>query len=176
MGSLRVWSKREIRLRLGGLNNVRRHMAFMGASPYGSEEVRRLFHEQVPELVSGIVEIRGIAREAGRCCMITVSSQDPGVDPVGSCVGPRGVRVKTVLRGLSGEQIVIIPWSESASELIRSALSPVVAVVQSIALDEAGRKATVRVGRRGGDRSLVDAGRLRLASRLVGWELQVVFI
>ena len=129
----------------------------------------------MPELLSGIVEIRGIAREVGSRCMLGVSSKDPSVDPVGSCVGPRGIRLKTVVRELDGEHIDIIPWTESACDLIRIALSPVGVVVQSIVLDEKRQRATVTIDGRGEDRAAIDAGRLRLVSRLVGWRLEVVY-
>ena len=94
-------------------------------SPDGSEEVRRLFHEHVPELAGGIVEIRAIARQCGLRSVLAVASTDTRVDPVGSCVGQQGVRVKSVVRLLSGEHIDIVRWSESVEEFIRNALAPV---------------------------------------------------
>jgi len=112
----------------------------MITQPDGSDEVRRLFSEQTPELAKGIVEIKAIAREGGRRTMLVVYSRDDSVDPVNSCVGPRGARVKSVVQQLSGEHIDIVRWAESVEDLIRNALTPV--LVQSIALDEAARHAT----------------------------------
>ena len=144
----------------------------MLAHPDGSEEVRRLFHEQAPELASGIVAIRAIARERGHRSMLAVHSEDRSVDPVGSCIGPRGVRVKSVLKQLSGERIDIIRWSESVEDLIRNALSPV--VIRRIALDAAAHRAVVTVDSKRSDAYAIDPIRLRLASKVVGWELQLV--
>ena len=144
----------------------------MRTHPDGSEEIRRLFREQVPELASGIVEIKALARERGRRSMLAVSSTNPSVDPVGSCVGERGVRVKSVVQQLSGEFIDIIRWSESVEDFIRNTLAPV--VVQRIALDTAAHRATVTVDSKRSDARAVDPSRLRLASRVVGCELHLV--
>jgi transcription termination/antitermination protein NusA len=146
----------------------------MITQPDGSDEVRRLFSDHTPELANGIVEIKAIARERGRRSMLVVYSRDASVDPVGSCLGPRGARVKSVVQQLSGEHIDIIRWSESVEELIRNTITPV--VIDSIALDESGHHATVIVDPKRSDGYALDPIRLRLASRVTGWDLQIVEI
>lgn len=144
----------------------------MRTHPDGREDIRRLFREQAPELVSGVVEIKAIARERGQRSVLAVSSRDPSVDPVGVCVGQRGVRVKSVVQQLPGEQVDIIRWSESVEEFIRNALAPV--VVRCIALDAAAHQATVTVDSQRSDAHAVDPIRLKLASKVIGWELHLV--
>jgi len=144
----------------------------MRTQPDGSEEIRRLFHEQTPELASGIVEIKAIARERGRRSMLAVSSRNPSVDPVSSCVGQRGIRIKSVVQQLSGEHIDIIRWSESVEDFIRNALAPV--VVRRIALDMEAHRAAITVDSTRSGAQAVAPTRLRLASKVVGWELQLV--
>ena len=141
----------------------------------GSEEVRRLFYEQVPELASGVVEIKAIARERGRRSKLAVHSNDPTVDPIGTLVGWRGILVKAVVQQLEGEKIDIFRWSESVEELIRHALHPT--VVRSITFDAGGQSARITVDSLRSDAYSMDPGDpvgLRLASRLVGWELELV--
>ena len=143
----------------------------------GSEEVRQLFMKQVPELASGVVQIRGIVRERGFRTMIAVSSTDSAVDPVGSLVGERGIRVKTVVRELwgeklSGEKIDIIRWSDFLEEFIGNLLAP--ARASRIVLDAATHRATIYASAE--ERSVITGPkgtRLRMMSRLVGWELVV---
>jgi N utilization substance protein A len=142
--------------------------------PEGNDEVRKLFHDQVPELVNGAVEIKAIARERGQRSMLMVHSGDPRVDPVDCCVGHLGVRVKSVVRHLSGENIDIIRWSETVEDVIRNVLAPV--VVRRIVLDAPAHRATITVDSKRSDINPIDPTRLRLASRVVGWDLQLVEI
>ena len=86
--------------------------------------VKRLFELEVPEIYDGTVEIKSIAREAGSRTKMAVWSADPDVDPIGSCVGPKGGRVASIVNELGGEKIDIIQWSENSAELIENALSP----------------------------------------------------
>ena len=86
--------------------------------------VRRLFENEVPEIKQGIVEIKAISREPGQRTKIAIYSSDPNVDPVGACVGMRGVRVNAIVSELNGEKIDIILWSEDPLEFISKALSP----------------------------------------------------
>ena len=144
----------------------------MRMHPDGSEDIRRLFHEHVPELADGLVEIKAIARERGHRSMLAVYSSDPSVDVVGSCVGERGIRVRTVVQQLSGEHIEIVRWSESIEEFIRNALAPV--VVRHIAFDAAAHRATVTLDSKHSDASAIGPVRLRLASKVVGWDLRLV--
>lgn len=86
--------------------------------------LKRLFELEVPEIFDGVVEIRSVAREAGFRSKIAVYSRNPEVDPVGSCVGPRGMRVQTIVTELRGEKIDIVRFSESVEEYVANALSP----------------------------------------------------
>ena len=86
--------------------------------------VRRLFELEVPEIEEGIVEIRGIAREAGHRTKLAVISNEPGVDAIGACVGPKGSRVRMVVNELHGEKIDIVPFAEDPADYVANALSP----------------------------------------------------
>jgi N utilization substance protein A len=133
----------------------------------------KLFEMEVPELASGAIEVKGLAREPGSRTKIAVASTDPHVDPVGSLVGQRGVRVSTVMAALGGERIDIIDWSEDQKAFIKEALSP--ATVIDVALDEADRRATVTVS---DDQQSLAIGRggqnVRLAAKLTGWNIDIV--
>jgi len=133
----------------------------------------QLFEMEVPELASGAIEVKGIAREPGSRTKIAVGSVDSHVDPVGSLVGQRGVRVSTVMAALGGERIDIIEWSEDTKAFIKEALSP--ASVLDIELDEANHRATVKVS---DDQQSLAIGRggqnVRLAAKLTGWNIDIV--
>ena len=136
-----------------------------------SDFIEYLFRQEVPEIENGTVEIRGIAREAGRRTKIAVMSTIPGVDPVGTFVGGRGVRVQAVMNEIGErEKIDIINWSDNASEYIREALSP--AEVVKVEID--GKKAKVYVTE---DQQSIAIGRqgqnVRLASKLTGFDLDI---
>ena len=136
-----------------------------------SDFIEYLFRQEVPEIENGTVEIRGIAREAGRRTKIAVMSTIPGVDPVGTFVGGRGVRVQAVMNEIGErEKIDIINWSDNASEYIREALSP--AEVAKVEID--GKKAKVYVTE---DQQSIAIGRqgqnVRLASKLTGFDLDI---
>ena len=139
--------------------------------------VENLFEQEVPELETGMVEIVAIAREAGRRTKMAVRSMMSGVDPVGTFVGSRGVRVQSVMNEIGErEKIDIITWSENPSEFIREALSP--AEVVEVQIKETGenerKRAAVLVSE---DQQSVAIGRagqnVRLASRLTGYELDI---
>lgn len=136
-----------------------------------AEFIEYLFRQEVPELENGSVEIRGIAREAGRRTKIAVMSTVPGVDPVGTFVGGRGMRVQAIMNEIGDrEKIDIINWSENPSEYIREALSP--AEVTKVEID--GKKAKVYVTE---DQQSIAIGRqgqnVRLASKLTGYEIDI---
>lgn len=136
-----------------------------------AEFVEYLFRQEVPEIENGTVEIRGIAREAGRRTKIAVMSTVPGVDPVGTFVGGRGVRVQAVMNEIGErEKIDIINWSDNASEYIREALSP--AEVSKVEID--GKKAKVSVSE---DQQSIAIGKqgqnVRLASKLTGFDIDI---
>lgn len=134
--------------------------------------LEELFRAEVPELVQGIVEIKGIAREAGSRSKVAVMSNDPHIDPVGSMVGQRGVRVSTITSELGGEKIDIIEWSEDPKKFIEEALSP--AKIISISLDETEKKATVEVSEDQQSLAIGKGGQnVRLAAKLTGWKIDI---
>lgn len=135
--------------------------------------VEYLFRQEVPEMESGAVEIKTIAREAGRRTKIAVNSTMPGVDPVGTFVGGRGTRVQAVMNEIGEqEKIDIITYDENPEQFIRNALSP--AEVNRVEIDEKAKKAKVFVSE---DQQSIAIGRggqnVRLASRLAGYELDI---
>ncbi|MCL2444843.1 transcription termination factor NusA [Candidatus Saccharibacteria bacterium] len=135
--------------------------------------IEHLFRQEVPEIENGTVEIKAIAREAGRRTKIAVKSNVPGVDPVGTFVGGRGVRVQAVMNEIGDrEKIDIITWSDNASEFIREALSP--AEVAKVEIGGDDKRAKVFVTE---DQQSIAIGRsgqnVRLASRLTGYELDI---
>jgi len=134
--------------------------------------IKRLFELEVPEISSGVVEIKAAAREPGARTKIAVWSNDPNVDPVGACVGARGARVRMVTNELRGEKVDIVPFSEDPSEFVARALQP--ARVREVLLDEETGVATVivpdfqlslAIGREGQN--------ARLAARLTGWRIDI---
>jgi len=132
----------------------------------------KLFEMEVPEAAHGTVVFKAIAREAGSRSKVAVASSDAHVDPVGSLVGQRGVRVSTVTSELGGEKIDIIEWSEDPKSFIEEALSP--ARVLSVTLDEEEHKATIMVAE---DQQSLAIGRggqnVRLAAKLTGWRIDI---
>ena len=140
----------------------------------GSEDfIRHLFSQEVPEMETGAVEIKKIAREAGRRTKLAVASALPGIDPVGTFVGGHGTRVQAVMNEIGDqEKIDIIPYEEDPAAFIASAMSP--ADVLSVKVDEEAKRATVYVTE---DQQSVAIGRagqnVRLASRLTGYELDI---
>ncbi|MCI9638810.1 transcription termination factor NusA [Anaerovoracaceae bacterium 41-7] len=134
--------------------------------------VKRLFEMEVPEIQDGFVEIKGIAREAGSRTKLAVYSEDVNVDPVGACVGTRGIRVQAVVDELGGEKIDIIPWSEDPKVLISNVLSP--AKVESVLADEAEKTATVVVPDYQLSLAIGKEGQnVRLAAKVSGWKIDI---
>ncbi len=135
--------------------------------------IEYLFRQEVPELESGAVEIKGIAREAGRRTKIAVASTVPGVDPVGTFVGGHGTRVQAVMNEVgSQEKIDIVTYDESVGQFIKNALSP--AEILSVEIDETNKRAKVKVAE---DQQSIAIGRggqnVRIASRLTGYEIDI---
>lgn len=134
--------------------------------------VKKLFEREVPEIASGNVEIRAIAREAGVRTKIAVFSNQPGVDPVGSCVGQKGVRVQAVTNELGGERVDIIAWTDEPKEFIKGALSPVEVI--SIKLSKKTAKAEVEIAEENLSVAIGANGQnVRLASKLTGYEIDI---
>lgn len=134
--------------------------------------IKRLFEQEVPEIFEGIVEIKSIAREAGDRSKLAVYSHDENVDAVGTCVGPKGARVQTIVNELNGENMDIVEWDEDPKEFIKNALNP--ADVIDVYLDEENRECTavvpdmqlsLAIGRRGQN--------VRLAARLTGFKIDI---
>ncbi len=136
------------------------------------EFIEGLFSMEAPEISSGVVEIKSIAREAGSRSKMAVYSNDEHVDPVGSCVGQKGVRVTTVMGELNGEKIDIIPWSADPREYISSALSP--ANVLNIEVNEEEHKAVIEVTPDQLSLAIGKGGQnVRLAAKLTGWRIDI---
>ena len=134
--------------------------------------VKSLFELEVPEIQDGIVEIKGISREAGSRTKIAVWAEDGNVDPVGACVGARGVRVQSVVDELFGEKIDVITWSEDPQTFIANVLSP--AKVDSVILGEEGKSATVIVPDYQLSLAIGKEGQnVRLAAKLCGWKIDI---
>ena len=134
--------------------------------------VVRLFEQEVPEIASGVVTIEAIAREAGSRTKMAVSSSDEKIDPVGSCVGQKGVRVQAIISELFGEKIDIIPYSAMMDKFIAASLSP--AKVIDVELDEEEQRALVTVPE---DQQSLAIGRegqnARLANKLTRWKIDI---
>ena len=134
--------------------------------------LKKLFEIEVPEIASHAVEIKAIAREAGSRSKVAVVSHEQGVDPVGSLVGQKGVRVMTVIHELGGEKIDIIEWSDDPAEFIAHSLSP--AKVASVAIQEEWHEAIARVPEDQLSLAIGRAGQnVRLAAKLTGWKIDV---
>lgn len=134
--------------------------------------VKRLFELEVPEIHDGVVEIKGISREAGSRTKIAVYSTDENVDSVGACVGQRGVRVQNIVEELNGEKIDIIKWDEDPREFIANALSP--SKVTQVIVDEDAKSATVVVPDYQLSLAIGKEGQnARLAAKLTGWKIDI---
>lgn len=134
--------------------------------------VAKLFELEVPEIAQAVVVIKGIAREAGSRTKIAVVSVEPGIDPVGSLVGQKGVRVSTIITELGGEKIDIIEWSEDAERYIAQSLSP--AKVLAVTMNDDERSALAMVDSQQLSLAIGRGGQnVRLAARLTGFKIDV---
>jgi N utilization substance protein A len=134
--------------------------------------IKRLFELEVPEISSGVVEIKAAAREPGHRTKIAVWSNDANVDPVGACVGARGARVRMVTNELRGEKVDIVPFSEDPAEFVLRALQP--AKVKEVRLDDEAGTATVIVHDFQLSLAIGKEGQnARLAARLTGWRVDI---
>ena len=134
--------------------------------------LRRLFELEVPEIYKGVVEIRSIAREAGYRSKVAVSANQEGVDPVGSCVGLRGIRIQNIVNELNGERIDVVQWDPEPSRFVANALSPAQVLTVSISEDDntasvavPDRQLSLAIGREGQN--------ARLAAKLTGWRIDI---
>jgi len=134
--------------------------------------LRRLFEQEVPEIYSGAVEIKAIAREAGARSKVAVIARQQGIDPVGSCVGMRGVRIQNIVNELNGEKIDVVEWHEDPARYVANALSP--AQVVRVTIDEDTKTATVVVPERQLSLAIGKEGQnARLAAKLTGWRIDI---
>ena len=134
--------------------------------------VRRLFELEIPEIYEGLIEIKNIVREAGSRTKIAVYSKDMNIDPVGSCVGPRGIRIQNILNELREEKIDVVEWSEDPVQYIASSLSPATVLAVDINEEEMSSKVVVpdnqlslAIGK--------DGQNARLAAKLTGWKIDI---
>jgi len=134
--------------------------------------LRRLFELEVPEIFSGAVELKSIAREAGYRSKVAVATSQEGIDPVGCCVGLRGIRIQNIVTELNGEKIDVVMWSPDTPALIANALSP--AHIVSVGLNEAEEVATVVVPDKQLSLAIGKEGQnARLAAKLTGWRIDI---
>ncbi|OHA98383.1 MAG: transcription termination factor NusA [Candidatus Zambryskibacteria bacterium RIFCSPHIGHO2_12_FULL_38_34] len=132
----------------------------------------KLFENEAPELANETIEIKSVAREAGSRSKVAVASNDSYIDPVGSLVGQRGIRVATVTSELGGEKIDIIEWSKNPAEFIEDALSP--AKIVSVEIDEENHQANVVVSEDQQSLAIGKGGQnVRLAAKLTGWRIDI---
>ncbi|MFC2045244.1 transcription termination factor NusA [Chloroflexota bacterium] len=134
--------------------------------------LRRLFELEVPEVLNGIVEVKSVAREAGYRSKVAVTAKQEGIDPVGCCVGLRGIRIQNIVNELSGEKIDIVIWHSDATVFIANALSP--AQISNVELNEKEGIATVVVPDRQLSLAIGKEGQnARLAAKLTGWRIDI---
>ena len=135
--------------------------------------VKKLLELEIPEIKAGMVEVKAIARLPGTRCKIAVASNDPKVDPIGSCVGQKGVRVQNVTEELNGERIDVIQWHPEANKFIQAALSP--AKIFHIIIDDRIKRASVYVNQDQRPLAIGKQGQnVRLASQLTGYEIDIL--
>ena len=134
--------------------------------------VHRLLEAEVPEIKAGTVQVRAIAREPGLRTKVAVSATEPGLDPVGACVGPKGVRHRAILSELASEHVDVVPWSDDPEAFVAASLGP--AKAESVTIDKGTRTATVLVPRT--QLSLAigrDGQNARLAAKLTGYRIDI---
>ncbi len=134
--------------------------------------LRDMLMLEIPEIASGVVEIKAVAREAGYRSKVAVNTRQPGIDPVGCCVGLRGIRIQNIVNELNGEKIDVVQWSDDPRVFIANALSP--AQVISVTLNEAETTALVKVPDKHLSLAIGKEGQnVRLAAKLTGWRIDI---
>lgn len=138
----------------------------------GSDEVIKLFHDYVPEVAEGTVQIKAIARSRGWRTTVSVASKNDKVDPVNACVGEKGNRIKAIVRDLANELVHVVEWSDSASEHLKKLFKP--ATIERVSLDQARHEATIHAS---ADQHALILGKgsrqIELIARLTGWQLKI---
>ncbi len=136
------------------------------------EMVRKLFEFEIPEVQDGLVDLKGIAREAGSRSKVAVSTEDSSIDPIGACIGQRGSRIQTIISELGGEKVDIVEWSDNDETFIINSLSP--AKILSVVLKEEDKSAFVKVDEDQLSLAIGKGGQnVRLAARLTGWKINI---
>lgn len=171
----RYYIKQKLRVLILEVNRTNRGPEIIAARSH-PDMLRRLLEVEVPEIYNGLVEIKAIAREAGSRAKVGVAAVQQGIDPVGACVGMRGVRIQSIVSELNGEKIDVIGWSRDPKEFIKKSLSPSRPLGVELTEDkETGRTATVivpdselslAIGREGQN--------ARLAAKLTGWRIDII--
>ncbi len=134
--------------------------------------VKKLFAFEIPEIFEGLIEVKSVARDPGNRCKVAVHAQNENIDPVGSCVGQKGVRIQNIINELNGEKIDVIEWNEDPSIFISSALLP--AKVMAVDISEEEKAAKVIVPDDQLSLAIGKAGQnARLAARLTGWKIDI---
>lgn len=134
--------------------------------------VRKLFELEIPEIYEGLIEIKSVSRDPGNRCKVAVYSQNPNIDPVGSCVGQKGIRIQNIINELNGEKIDVIEWNEDPSIYISSALLP--AQVMAVDIKDEEHFAQVIVPDDQLSLAIGKAGQnARLAAKLTGWKIDI---
>ena len=134
--------------------------------------VKKIFENEIPEVASGSIEVKGVSRDAGQRSKVAVFSHQENIDPIGSCIGQRGSRIQTIISELGGEKIDVIQYDEDPEKFIIHALSP--AKIESITLQEQSATAYVTVAQDQLSLAIGKQGQnVRLASQLTGWNIEV---
>lgn len=137
-----------------------------------ADVLRSLFEMEIPEIASGVVEIKAIAREPGSRSKVAVYTEDESIDPIGSCVGQRGARIQTIINELGGEKVDIIEWDEDIEKFLAQAISP--AKADTIDINEEEKSAVIHVISDQLSLAIGKAGQnVRLAVKLTGWDINI---
>ena len=136
------------------------------------EFVKKLFQLEIPEIYEGLIEVKSVSRDPGSRCKVAVASSDENIDPVGSCVGQKGVRIQNIINELNGEKIDVIEWNEDPSIFIAAALLP--AQVMAVDIKEEEKQARVIVKDDQLSLAIGKSGQnARLAAKLTGWKIDI---
>ena len=139
-----------------------------------SEEIlKKIFYLEIPEVANGLIEIKGVAREAGYRSKVAIWTDSDSIDPIGSCVGQKGGRIQTIINELSGERVDIVEYSDDPATFITNALSP--AKVLNVDVDEEKKRASVKVSPDQFSLAIGKKGQnVRLSARLTGWKIDIM--
>ncbi len=142
------------------------------ASRSAGDFVKKLFEFEIPEIYEGLIEVKSVSRDPGNRCKVAVHAQNENIDPVGSCVGQKGVRIQNIINELSGEKIDVIEWDEDPSIFISSSLLP--AKVLAVDINEEEKSARVIVPDDQLSLAIGKSGQnARLAAKLTGWKIDI---